>query len=177
MALEGMSQEEIEALAEMSKTLRDNPKTRAHFLRLAKHANPELSVPEVEMQDLMVTMAQKTDEKLREFEGKITVGESEKAAMVLYENLRDAGSIKSRNEFGDLVKYASENGFQTSEAGLKRAAAVRRQELEVAEPTPSNFTSVRTVREDKELMKNPRQWFDRQAETVMDEIISARSRH
>ena len=45
MSLENLSFDERDSLAELSKKLADNPKTRKAFLRLTKEINPDLPIP------------------------------------------------------------------------------------------------------------------------------------
>ena len=51
MSLEDISFEARDQLAELAKTLADNPKTREHFLRLAKYVKPDLPTPELDIKD------------------------------------------------------------------------------------------------------------------------------
>jgi len=47
--LEGMSVENIQALAELAQNLSSNPKTRHGFLNLTKLANPDTAIPEIDI--------------------------------------------------------------------------------------------------------------------------------
>ena len=49
MSLEGKTVEEIQALAELANELASDPKTRQHFLHLTKMANPNTSIPEIDI--------------------------------------------------------------------------------------------------------------------------------
>ena len=71
MSLEGLSAEEIEALAVTAKALRDNPKTRLGFLRLAKAANPDLIVPEVDAEERQNRIHQHVHDRFTKLEEKV----------------------------------------------------------------------------------------------------------
>lgn len=175
-SLEGLSQEEIAGLATMGKALRDNPKTRMSFLRLAKVANPELSIPEVEAEDRRIAEARKLDERFKNIEDQGATSAAQTAALALYEDLREEGVVSKRGDFNDLVKYAAEKGFQTTAAGLRMAATYRDQEQRAAEPTPTFLSPSVPVELNKEIMKNPAQWARQNAANAIKELQSKAAR-
>ena len=68
MSLENLSFEERDSLAELSKKLADNPKTRKAFLRLTKEVNPEINIPEIEIEETTnsaIYKMQKENEEIR----------------------------------------------------------------------------------------------------------------
>ena len=174
MSLEGMDPAEVEALATMAKGLRDNPKTRTHFLRLAKAANPELVVPELDLEARAAAAIEKQNERLQKLQDRDTERDAQSAANALYEGLRDDRVVSSRNDFSALVKFAAEKGFQTNDAGLRMASQHRRAEAEAAEPTPSTISRGAPVPVSKELMSNPVAWARNTANEAMAELKSKR---
>lgn len=174
MSIEGMDPQEVAALATMAKGLRDNPKTRTHFLRLAKAANPDLVVPELEIEARAAGAIQKQDEQIKRLQDKDQERDAQLAANALYEGLRDDRVVSSRNDFSALVKFAAEKGFQTNEAGLRMAAQHRRAEAEAAEPTPSTISRGAPVPVSKELMANPAMWARDTANAALAELKSKR---
>lgn len=157
MSLESQSPEVIAALAELSKSVIDNPETRPHFQKLLKKANPTIVVPELEAEERMQAAMQPHIEKIQEIEKQRQLEAAERAANDLYGSLRDTGAVSSRDDFGNLVKYASEKGFMTSEAGLQMASQHRRQEQQAAEPTPAPLGPLGGFNKEsmKDWMKDP----------------------
>ena len=51
MSLENLSPEARDELARLAQTLADNPETRKDFLRMTKKINPDLPIPELEIED------------------------------------------------------------------------------------------------------------------------------
>ena len=51
MSLENLSLEARDELASLSQKLAENPQTRKEFLRLTKKVNPDLPIPELEIED------------------------------------------------------------------------------------------------------------------------------
>ena len=51
MSLENISPDQMRELAELSKSLSENPSTRAQFLRLTKQVRPDVVIPEIELQE------------------------------------------------------------------------------------------------------------------------------
>ena len=51
MSLEDLSLEQRDELALLAKQLADNPKTRKELLRLTKEVRPDMSIPELEIED------------------------------------------------------------------------------------------------------------------------------
>lgn len=169
-SLEGLSSEEIAGLAATAKALRDNPKTRMHFLRLAKVSNPELSIPEVEAEDRRIMEARQLEERFKTLEGKGAEIDAKESALALYEELKEEGLVSKRSDFNELVKYASEKGFQTNASGLRIAATYRSQEQKAAEPTPTFLSPSLPVELDKDIMKNPVQWARKSAAVALGEL-------
>lgn len=179
MSLEGKTQEEIAALAELSDSVLSNKKTAHVYQRLIKEANPGVSMPLVELEDRAVATFGAQAKQIAELNGKLAQTEAEKGANMLFEELRDEGFVTTRNSFNDLVKYASESGFQTTKAGLSRAAMQRRLEQEPAEPTPQmtghGAFSIGEGDDAKNFMRDPAGHARAVAAKAMDELRKSRS--
>lgn len=178
MSLEGRSTDEITALATLADSLASNPKTRGSFQRLLKQANPHISVPEIEIEDRVHEAVKPLHDKLAEQEAKEAQSAARDAANTLYETLRDDRVVASRNDFGELVKYASEKGFQTSESGLRMAGSHRKSEQEAAEPTPhtaAGALDLSNTEQNKDLMKNPNAWARNSAINALAELQKRRT--
>jgi len=136
MSLENKTAQEIEALAALADSVMSNPATRMEFQRTLKKANPNISVPELEVEERIAAIAKPHIDKVRELEARDAQRNAEAAANALFEALRDDGVVASRKDFNELVKYAAEKGFATIESGLRLAASHRAAEQTPAEPTP-----------------------------------------
>lgn len=178
MSLEGKTAQEIEALATLADSIANNPRTRMPFQRLLKAANPGISVPEVDMEERVAAAVKPHVEKIEKLEARDAQLEAQTAGNVLYENLRDDGVVKNRATFGELVKYASEQGFQTTDSGLRMAARHRSAEQESAEPTPytAGGFDLSDTKTNGDLMKNPNAWARDTASRVLDEIAKGRNK-
>lgn len=175
VSLEGMDEAEIRALAILAKSTRDNPATRKEWFGVLKKANPNLAIPEYDMEQKQHEQLSARDKEIAELRAQVDQDRQQQAAQARIASLREDGVVRNANDFNDVVKYAAENGFQTSDEGLKRAAAARRAELEAATPTPTSAIPKPHIG-NKDLMKNPQNWARTEAANVMDELIKARGR-
>jgi len=179
-SLEGQSAEQVAALAQMSDDLLRNPETRGPFQRLLKKHNPKLALPEIDTEDRVTEAVKPLVKKIEEIEGRTVVNAAQETANTMFENLRESGVVKTRKDFGELVKYANDNGFQaSSEKGLTNASLHRAEETRVAEPTPQSAASSFFKKPDedaKNFMKDPTGYARQKATQVMDEIIKNRGR-
>lgn len=179
-SLEGQSAEQLQALAAMSDALLKDPNTRADFQRLLKKQNPKLALPEIDTEDRVQAAVAPLMKEIDDLKAGKTVDSAQGAANTMFENLREAGVVGTRKEFGELVKYANEKGFQaSSENGLTLAARHREDELRAAEPTPQTAAAQFLRKGDPEtkgLMRDPTGWARNKAAEEMDRIIKNRGR-
>ena len=171
--LEGMSAEEINSLALLAKTVRDNPTTRRTFLKTVKQVNPELNIPELDLEERATQLFSDRDKRSQELADELAAERQLRQARERIDTLKESGVVASTSEFNDLVKFAHEKGYQTSDEGLKLAAEARRREQQAAVPTPSTLFP-RPDTKDKGLMRDPQKWAREQAATAMDELIRGR---
>jgi hypothetical protein len=180
MSLEGKSADEIAALAALADDVLSKPETSGIFQRLVKKNNPGVSMPMIELEDKAVAVFNKQGAEIQNLSAKLAQREAQDGANALFESLRDNGSVTNKNDFNALVKYASENGYQTSENGLKKAAQMRQQEQEAAEPTPVTvgnglFRTGANQDESKAFFANPLGHSRMVAAQAMDELRKMRS--
>jgi|HubBroStandDraft_2_1064218.scaffolds.fasta_scaffold36432_3 hypothetical protein len=178
MSLEGKTPEEIRALAELSDDLLNKPKFAGRYQRLLKEANPDLSMPLIEAEDRVVGALKIRDDKIAALENQLQQKAAQDGTNTLYENLKEAGIVASRVAFSDLVKWASENGFQTTAQGLRMAKQQREIEAEAALPTPTHVgpESFQVAEGDlgKSFMKDHIGTARTEASKAMDEILKSR---
>lgn len=181
MSLEGKSQEEITALAQLSDSVLSNPKYRTPFQRILKAANPGISLPEVDMLDTVSAAVKPHVDALNEMQQQRAADkaaqEAQNSANALFEGLKDDGVVRTRADFESLVKYANDNGFQTSAAGLKLAGAHRSSATELSTPTPmgagaADFRPSNEVY--KDFFKDPRGAATRIANEMVTDLKSGK---
>lgn len=181
MSLEGKSPQEIQALAALADDVLSKPDTAGVFQRLVKRNNPGVSMPLVELEDKTAAALGRVRQENATLLARVDQSDAEKAVNVLYENLRDAGAVSTRASFNELVKWASQNGFMTTEQGLKKASMQRAIENEAAEPTPQNVTNGFTLGgqaddASKAFMKDPVGAARAAAAKAMDELRAQRQK-
>lgn len=182
MALEGKSQEEIAALAALADDVLTDPKYAGTFKRMLKAKNPNLSMPDVELEDRARAEFAKRDKTIEELQNERAQDKAERQTNEVYENLRDAGTVTSRANFSELVTWAGANGFLTTEMGLKKAGMARAAEMEAAEPTPqaigpgSNFAVADNADDAKSFMKDATGHARQVAARAMDELRATRAK-
>jgi hypothetical protein len=178
MSLEGKSPEEIKALAELADDVLSKPDTAGVFQRLVKKNNPGISMPLIEAEDRVAGALKIRDDKIAALEKRLEQKGAEDGTNVLYESLKEAGVVASRTAFSDLVKYASDNGFQATEQGLRKARMQRDIEQEAALPTPVNGApgtfQIAEGELGKSFMKDPGGTARTEAMKAMDEIVKNR---
>lgn len=175
MSLEGKSPEEIEALAQLADSALSNSKTRGVFQRILKAVNPNLSIPEVELEDRLAAAVKPHAEAVQKLTQERERDTQVQQANTLYETLHDDGVVAGRKDFNEIVKYAAEKGFMTNEQGLRMASQHRAAELESAEPSsrPMDMTMI-LQKNNKDLMKNPAEWARAEAARAMDDLAKQR---
>jgi hypothetical protein len=130
MSLEGMSAEDIAALAGLAKSLSDNPETRLPFQALIKKAHPTTSTPELDaavaMRDLNAKLAQQS----QEFDSFKAQTEAEKLEMRKWAEAVGAGHC-SYDDIPNIRAFMTENGLADPVIGAK----LWKQEGQIAQPT------------------------------------------
>lgn len=71
MSLEDLSPDAIHELAALSKRLSEDPATRKEFLRLTKKAHPDLSVPEIEIEEATNVRVSAAEQRVQELEARL----------------------------------------------------------------------------------------------------------
>lgn len=179
MSLEGKSPEEIQALAAISDELLADPKYGMAFKRLVKAQNPNASVPDVELEQRVAAELGARDKEITDLKKNNELNAAERQTNALYEALRDAGAVTTRDSFVKLCEYANKNGFMVNETGLKMAARHKENEEQAAEPTPMNVQQGFELGEGevgKSFMKDPAGTARTVAAKAMDELRNLRGK-
>ena len=71
MSLEDLSLEARDELAALAKKLADSPNTRKEFLRLTKQVNPDMPIPELEIEDRTNSVLKQAEDRVQSLEAKL----------------------------------------------------------------------------------------------------------
>ena len=88
-SLEDLSPEARDELASLARQLAENPSTRKEFLRLTKKAKPDMTIPEIDIEDRTNIAIDASDARVRQLEARI----QEKEALEDLERRRDRKSV------------------------------------------------------------------------------------
>ena len=73
-SLEDLTPEARDELAALARQLAENPNTRKDFLKLTKQVNPNLPVPELEIEERTEKVLTKAQERVEQLENKLQIG-------------------------------------------------------------------------------------------------------
>lgn len=132
ISLEGLSVEQITGLATLAKGLGDNPKTRKDFMRLVKAGNPDLSIPEVDLPDEIMSRIDAEAKKREALEAQLLEASVREQVRERREELKRAKSL-SDEQIGEVEKLMVEKGIGNHDT----AADFYLSQRKMAEPTPS----------------------------------------
>jgi len=129
MSLEDMSLEQRDELAMLAKQLADNPSTRKEFLRMTKQVKPELSIPELDIEDYTNRKVTAAEERVMGLEAKLR----ERDAREELEKRR-AKLNRSTQEVEQIEKLMLEKGMTNHETAAEYFDWMK----QAAEPTPNS---------------------------------------
>jgi hypothetical protein len=172
VSLEGMTPEAIADLAALAKGLSENPKTRGQFLGMMKQADPNLSIPEVDIPARIGASVKPYVDKIAKLER-----EGQERAMRDMVNERRSKLVKnkgiSESEIAEVEKLMVEKGIQNHDT----AADFYLSQKQAAAPTPSSFSQPSIPRPDLKTMGlNINQWSRNEATNAIADIIKNRGR-
>jgi hypothetical protein len=152
MSLEDLSLEARDELAALAKKLADNPKTRKEFLRLTKSVNPDLPIPELEIEERTTNAL----DQMRQENEAIRAQLREKEALETLEKRRNAlmkkGLVQSEDDISQVEKVMLDKKIADHET----AAEYWQWMKQTAEPTASSYQPNTMSKWDlSKFMKNP----------------------
>jgi hypothetical protein len=151
MSLENYSPEAIEELAALSKRLSEDPKTRKSFLRLAKEVNPDLPVPELEMEEVVNQRVSASEQRVADLEKQLRAREVREELNRRRNKLKESGYVQSDDDILEIEKLMTEKGI----ANHDTAADYWHHMKQSAVPTPGYPQPVMSRMDVKGYMKNP----------------------
>lgn len=151
MSLENYSPEAIEELAALSKRLSENPKTRKSFLRLAKEVNPDIPMPELEMEEMVNERTSAAEKRVADLENQLRAQQVRDELNRRRNRLKESGFVQTDDEILEIEKLMTEKGIANHET----AADYWRHMKQAAVPTPGYPQPVMSRMDVKGYMKNP----------------------
>lgn len=151
MSLENYSPEAIEELAALSKRLSENPKTRKSFLRLAKEVNPDIPMPELEMEEMVNERTTAAEKRVTDLENQLRAQQVRDELNRRRSKLKETGVAQTDDDILEIEKLMTEKGIANHET----AADYWRHMKQSAVPTPGYPTPVMSRLDVKGYMKNP----------------------
>ena len=152
MSLENLSLDQINELASLSQQLAENPETRPEFLRLTKRHRSDLVIPEIDMEDRMLSASEKNRAQIQELEAKIQKREAMDELERRRMDLRKKNLVNDDEDVQAVEKIMLDKGITNHET----AAEYHKWMKQSATPTPTGYNpSPLNSFNLKEYWKNP----------------------
>ena len=129
MSLEDLSLEQRDELAMLARQLADNPATRKQFLRMTKQVKPEMSIPELDMEDFTNTKVSAAETRVMNLEAKMRERDAVEEL-----NKRRARLNRPTKEIEEIEKLMLDKGMTNHETAAEYFDWMR----QAAEPTPNS---------------------------------------
>lgn len=127
-SLEDLTPEARDELALLARKLADNPKTRNPYLKLVREINPEVPMPELDMEQRAVQIESKTREEVESLKAELQKRDAEREL----EKRRERVKARGHNP-EDVEKVMLERGITNHDTAAEFLEAQRR----AAPPTPT----------------------------------------
>jgi len=135
MSLEDVSYEARDELANLARRLSESPETRADFLRLTRKVRPDVSMPELDIEERTNSMLQRSEQRVASLEAKLQERDAIANLEARRNNLVTSGLVKSRADVSEVEKIMLEKGITNHEAAAEYHAWMK----QAAIPTPSGY--------------------------------------
>ena len=135
MSLEDLSLEQRDELAMLARQLADNPATRKQFLRMTKQVKPEMSIPELDMEDFTNTKVSAAEERVMGLEAKLRERDAREELQKRRDSLLKKGLARNQTDIDEIEKLMLEKGMTNHETAAEYFDWMK----QAAEPTPSGY--------------------------------------
>ena len=135
MSLEDVSYEARDELASLARKLSESPETRADFLRLTKKVRPDVSMPELDIEDRTNSLLQRSEARVASLEAKLHERDAIEKLEKRRSDLMQNGFVSNRDEIQEVEKIMIEKGITNHEA----AAEYHKWMKQAAVPTPTGY--------------------------------------
>lgn len=135
MSLEDLSPEAQAELASLARRLADNPDTRKDFLRLTKKVNPDLPIPELEIEEKTSSALDQMRKENDAIRAKLQAKEAQETLDKRRQSLVKKGLVDSEDDIEAVEKLMLEKKIADHET----AAQYHQWMKQAAVPTPSGY--------------------------------------
>jgi hypothetical protein len=168
VSLENLTPDEL-AFLNIGKLLMQNQEVSREAKRLLKKAKPDVSLPDIELEDRLAAREAEITRKQTEFEERLNKDALERKIEAQRQSIRDQGI-----DVTALEAFMKEHEIYSYEKAAKIFSQVNRP----ADPTPSSLmTEVKGMQGDdaKKLWGNPTEWARQTAKQALDELRGHRA--
>lgn len=167
MSLEDLSMEARDELALLARNLAENPATRKDFLRLTKKQNPNMVMPELEIEESTNSALEKAEKRVQAMEAR----EQQRLAMdelnKRRQNLIKKGLVNDESDINEVEKVMLDKGITKHEA----AAEYWQWMKQSAAPTPTGYSPSAIGKFDlSKYWKNPQMGARDEAAKALNEL-------
>ena len=134
MSLEDLSLEQRDELAMLARQLADNPATRKQFLRMTKQVKPEMSIPELDIEDYTHSKVNAAEERVMHLESKMREKDAREELQKRRDSLIKKGLARNESDIDQIEKLMLEKGMTNHETAAEYFDWMR----QAAEPTPNS---------------------------------------
>jgi hypothetical protein len=134
MSLEDMSLEQRDELAMLARQLADNPQTRKQFLRMTKQVKPELSIPELEIEEFTNNKVSAAEERVMSLEAKLRERDAREELQKRRDNLMKKGLARNEQDIEKIEALMLEKGMTNHETAAEYFDWMN----QAAAPTPNS---------------------------------------
>ena len=167
MSLENLSEEARNELAALAQRLADNPETRKDFLRMTKKINPDLPIPELEIDDRTNSALHQMRQENEAIKAKLQAKEAQEMLEKRRQTLVKKGLVDNEDEIDAVEKLMLEKKIADHET----AAQYHQWMKQAAVPTPSGYNPSAVKQFDlNKFWKNPANAAREAAASALNEI-------
>lgn len=134
MSLEDLSFEQRDQLAQLAKTLSENPSTRKEFLRMTKKVNPDLPIPELEIEDYTSQKVSAAEERVMQLESKLREKDAIEELNKRRQSIIKKG-LATEDNIDQIEKLMLEKGMTNHETAAEYFDWMQ----QAATPTPTGY--------------------------------------
>ena len=135
MSLEDLSEDAKSELAYLARRLAENPDTRKDFLRLTKKVNPDLPIPELEIEEKTSSALDQMRRENDAIKAKLQAKEAQEMLDKRRQSLVKKGLVDSEDDIEAVEKLMLEKKIADHET----AAQYHQWMKQAAVPTPSGY--------------------------------------
>ena len=171
MSLEDLSFEARDELAALAKQLAENPATRKDFLRMTKHVNPNMPIPELDIEDYTNKQVNASNQKVEQLENKLRERDALDKLKERRQSLLAEGLVANESEIDEVEKVMLEKNISDHKTAAEYFAWMK----QAAVPTPTGYNpSAMSKFNLNDYWKNPIQGARNEAAKALNDLRKPR---